>query len=66
MTVAASTQAESLIAEDQVWYNPNGYFSLTVKAFNGSKVTLFSPGDPRDFPRELDKSYVENNWILIR
>lgn len=66
MTVAAFTQTESLIAEGQVWYNPNGYFSLTVKTVNDSKVTLFSPDDPRDFPRELDKNYVEKVWILLR
>jgi hypothetical protein len=50
----------------QVWYNPNGYFSLTVKSVDDGKVTLYSPDDSRDFPRVLDVADVQTNWIRLK
>lgn len=54
------------IAVDQVWYNPNGYFSLTVQSVDGGKVTMYSPDDPRDFPRVLDVADVQANWVRLK
>lgn len=48
----------------EIWYNPNGYFSLKVLSVNGKEVTLGS-NDPRDFDRTLKISDVQD-WILLK
>ncbi len=48
----------------EVYYNPNGYFSLQVKAINGGKVVM-GCDDPRDMDRELKISDIQD-WILIK
>ena len=55
-----------IIAVDQVWYNPNGYFALKVQSVSDGKVTMYSPDDSRDFPRVLDVADVQTNWMRLK